>query len=165
MPSRVVSGILFYPRGGSAYAARALARGLRAQGWSVTLVAGSRSDIGSQADARAFYGDVHAVRFDSALASEQPFWFEGPPGTAPLHPSYEDRPGAPDIVFAALDDLGYERQVRAWCRELERAGAPQADVLHLHHLTPLNEAAARIAPDVPVVGQLHGSELLMLERI
>jgi glycosyltransferase involved in cell wall biosynthesis len=38
-------------------------------------------------------------------------------------------------------------------------------VLHLHHLTPLNEAAARVAPDVPVVGHLHGSELLMLERI
>src|SRR5947209_4038829 len=48
---------------------------------------------------------------------------------------------------------------------LERAGANAADILHLHHLTPLNEAAARVAPDTPVVGQLHGSELLMLERI
>ncbi len=38
-------------------------------------------------------------------------------------------------------------------------------MLHLHHLTPINEAAARIAPDVPIVGQLHGTELLMLERI
>jgi glycosyltransferase involved in cell wall biosynthesis len=82
-----------------------------------------------------------------------------------MHPSYEDRPGAPDRVFAALDDLDYERQVTAWARELQRAGAASADVLHLHHLTPLNEAAARIAPETPVVGQLHGSELLMLERI
>ena len=39
------------------------------------------------------------------------------------------------------------------------------DVLHLHHLTPINEAAARVAPDVPVVGHLHGTELLMLEAI
>ena len=38
-------------------------------------------------------------------------------------------------------------------------------MLHLHHLTPLNEAAARVAPDVPVVGHLHGTELLMLEAI
>jgi glycosyltransferase involved in cell wall biosynthesis len=38
-------------------------------------------------------------------------------------------------------------------------------VLHLHHLTPLNEAAARIAPGVPVVGHLHGTELLMLEEL
>ena len=38
-------------------------------------------------------------------------------------------------------------------------------MLHLHHLTPLNGAAARVAPDVPVVGHLHGTELLMLEAI
>jgi glycosyltransferase involved in cell wall biosynthesis len=38
-------------------------------------------------------------------------------------------------------------------------------VLHLHHLTPLYEAAARVAPDVPIVGHLHGTELLMLEEI
>ena len=55
--------------------------------------------------------------------------------------------------------------MRAWARALERAGAADADVLHLHHLTPLNEAAARVAPDVPVVGHLHGTELLMLEAI
>jgi glycosyltransferase involved in cell wall biosynthesis len=166
MALRVLAGILFYPRGGSAYAARALARGLKKQGWSVTLVAGSRSDIGPEAEARAFYGgDVHPVRFDSAVASGEPFRFEGPPGTAPLHPSYEDRPGAPDLVFAALDDLDYERQVRAWGQAIERAGAATADVLHLHHLTPLNEAAARVAAGVPIVGQLHGTELLMLERI
>lgn len=161
----MVAAILFSPRGGSAYAARALAHGLRTRGWSVTLVAGSRGDLDSHGDARAFYGDVHAVRFDQALASEHPLSFEGPPGTAPLHPSYEDRPDAPDRVFAALDDLVYERQVRCWCRELERAGARQADVVHLHHLTPLNEAVGRVASGVPVVGQLHGSELLMLERI
>jgi glycosyltransferase involved in cell wall biosynthesis len=68
-------------------------------------------------------------------------------------------------VFASLDDLEYQRQVRAWSRELELAGAAEADVLHLHHLTPINEAAARVAPEVPVVGQLHGTELLMLEQI
>lgn len=162
----VLSAILFSPRGGSAHAARALAQGLRDQGCVVTLLAGSRGDHGVHGDARAFYGgDVRRVSFDAALASETPHRFAAGPGSAPLHPSYEDREGAPDRVFAALDDDEYELQVDAWARELTRARAPEADVLHLHHLTPINEAAARIAPGVPIVGQLHGTELLMLERI
>jgi glycosyltransferase involved in cell wall biosynthesis len=162
---RVVSAILFSPRGGSAHAARALAGGLRNQGWSVTLLSGSRSDQGAHGDARAFYGDVRPVDFDAALASATPQRFKSQPGSAPMHPSFEDRAGAPDRVFAVLDDDEYELQVAAWARELERARAWEADVLHLHHLSPLNEAAARVAPRVPVVGQLHGTELLMLERI
>jgi glycosyltransferase involved in cell wall biosynthesis len=167
MAHRVLSAIMFYPRGGSSHAARALARGLRDLGWSVTLLTGSRSDLGRHSDAVAFYGseNVRPVNFDAALRSRDPVRYEGPPGSVPMHPSFEDRPGAPDRVFAALDDLEYERQVRAWSRELARAGAADADVIHLHHLTPLNEAAARVAPAVPVVGQLHGTELLMLERI
>lgn len=165
MKPRVLSAILFSPRGGSAHAARALARNLRDQGCGVTLVAGSRSDQGAYGDARAFYGDVHAVSFDAALASDAPQRFAALAGDAPLHPSFEDRIGAADRVFAMLDDDEYELQVAAWARELERAGACDADVLHLHHLTPLNEAAARIAPNVPIVGQLHGTELLMLEQI
>lgn len=165
MKPQVLSAILFSPRGGSAHAARALARNLRRQGCGLTLVAGSRSDQGRHGDARAFYGDVHAVSFDAALATETPQWFAAAPGSAPLHPSFEDRVGAPDRVFAMLDDDEYELQVAAWSRELERAGARGADVLHLHHLTPLNEAAARVAPQVPIVGQLHGTELLMLEIV
>jgi glycosyltransferase involved in cell wall biosynthesis len=83
----------------------------------------------------------------------------------PMHPSYEDRPGAPDRVFASLDDDEFERQVASWSRALRSAGAAEADILHLHHLTPIHEAAARVAPDVPIVGHLHGTELLMLEAI
>jgi glycosyltransferase involved in cell wall biosynthesis len=165
MALHVLSAILFSPRGGSASAARALARGLREQGCAVTLMAGSRSDLGAHGDAHIFYGEAHAVSFDLALASNAPLQFDGRGGNAPLHPSYEDRPGAPDVVFARVDDRDYERQVDAWGRELLLGGAREADVLHLHHLTPINEAAARVAPDVPVVGQIHGTELLMLERI
>src|SRR5215213_9549656 len=65
----------------------------------------------------------------------------------------------------ALDAAAFEHQVAAWARALEAAGAADADVLHLHHLTPINEAAARVAPAVRVVGHLHGTELLMLEAI
>ena len=165
MARRVISALQFFPRGGSAHVARALARELPAHGWHVTVVAGSRRDLGRHADARRFYGglDVRPVDFDAALRARDPL--DPPPPAAPIHPSYEDRPGAPDAVFAALDDAAFARQVDAWTRALSAAGAARADVLHLHHLTPLNAAAARAAPGVPVVGHLHGTELLMLEQI
>ena len=83
----------------------------------------------------------------------------------PLHPSYEDRPGAQDRVFASLGDAVFEHHAHAWARALAGAGAQEADVLHLHHLTPINAAAALVAPGVPVVGHLHGTELLMLDAI
>jgi glycosyltransferase involved in cell wall biosynthesis len=147
---RVLSALMFFPRGGSAHVARALATELPAHGWDVRLLSGSCAGHG---DARAFYADldVHTVDFDA--------------GDAPMHPSYEDRPDAPDAVFAAIDDAAYERHVDAWARALQDAGAAAHDVLHLHHLTPLHEAAARVAPGVPVVTHLHGTELLMLEEI
>ncbi len=141
---------MFFPRGGSAQVARNLARALPDQGWEVTILSGSLPGHG---DARSFYAGLDVVAVDFSR------------GDTPQHPSYEDRPGAPDQVFAAVDDVAYERHVRAWAGALERAGAGDADVLHLHHLTPINEAAARVAPHVPVVGHLHGTELMMLERI
>ena len=145
--------------------ARALAQELPSHGWDVTVVSGSRTDLGEFGDATRFYAglDVHPVSFDQALASPDPL--HPPPGFAPMHPSYEDRPDAPDRVFAALDDDTYERQVTAWARTLAAAGAAAADALVLHHLTPMNEAAGRVAPGVPIIGHLHGTELLMLEEI
>ena len=131
------------------------------------MLSGSRGDAGGHGDAGAFYAglDVRPVDFGPALASPAPMRFEGPAGTAPMHPSYEDRPDADDRVFGRLDDAEYELQVDAWGRELTLAGAAEADLLHLHHLTPIYEAAARVAPEVPVVGQLHGTELLFLEQV
>ena len=67
-----------------------------------------------------------------------------------------------DRLFArlTLDDEEYERQVVSWCRALQSVGAAEADVLHLHHLTPIHEAAARVAPgdlvltaDIPLAGR------------
>jgi glycosyltransferase involved in cell wall biosynthesis len=141
---------MFFPRGGSAQVARSLAEELPLQGWEVTILSGSLPGLG---DANVFYKGLDVVAVD----------FEH--GDAPHHPSFEDRPGARDVVFARVDDAGYERHVHAWCRALDRARAADADVLHLHHLTPINEAAARVAPHVPIVGHLHGTELLMLEKI
>lgn len=163
----VLSAIMFSPRGGSSHAARTLARQLPALGWRVQLLSGSRADLGADGDARNFYAglDLHVVDFSAALREPDPARPRDSRRLVPMHPSYEDRPGAPDRVFAALDDLELERHVRAWSAALRDAGALDADVLHLHHLTPINEAAQRLAPGTPVVGQIHGTELLMLERI
>jgi len=160
-------GIYFYPRGGSAHVCRALAREFECRDLEVTVLSGSRSDLGEHALAASFYSglDPRAVDFTPALRSGEPLRFEGPAGTAPMHGSYEDRPGAEDPVLACLDDDAYELQVEAWTRELSLAGAADTDLLYLHHLTPLSEAAARAFPETPVVGHVHGTELLMLERI
>jgi glycosyltransferase involved in cell wall biosynthesis len=156
---RVLMALAFFPRGGSAHVARNLAAALPAAGWDVTVVSGS---IAGRGDARAFYAglDVRPVDMTVALSAADPMAAD-----PPLHPSYEDRPGAADRVFAALDDQAFEHQVASWERALAAAGAADADVLHLHHLTPIDEAAARVAPGVPVIGHVHGTELLMLEAI
>src|SRR5437588_2809474 len=162
MLPHVVMGLMFFPRGGSAHVTRSLARELARLGCKVTIVCGSLPIPGRPGDAREFFAglDVRPVDYTAALDAEDPLWAD-----PPMHPSYEDRPDAPDRVFAKVDDETYEHLVAAWMRALSDAGAAQADILHLNHLTPLNEAAARIAPHVPVVGHIHGTELLMLEAI
>jgi glycosyltransferase involved in cell wall biosynthesis len=155
-------GLLFYPRGGSAHVARNLATVLPQAGWDATILSGSVTLENHPGDARTFYEDLDVRPLDMTRALEASDPMAADP---PFHPSYEDREDAPDRVFARLDDDQAEHQVTAWARALQAAGAANADVLHLHHLTPLNEAAARVAPGVPIVGHIHGTELLMLEAI
>nr|MDQ6915465.1 glycosyltransferase family 4 protein [Actinomycetota bacterium] len=158
---RALLGLLFFPRGGSAHVARALARELPAHGWDVRLLTGSLGH-GGPSDAHRFYAglDLRTVDYTDAAAADDPLAAD-----PPMQPSYEDRPGAPDPVFAKVDDATCERLVDTWARALADAEAAETDVLHLSHLTPLNEAAARVAPDVPLVAHVHGTELLMLEEI
>jgi glycosyltransferase involved in cell wall biosynthesis len=153
-------GLLFFPRGGSAQVARYLSRFLPRAGWEVTIACGSLGGPGDQAHAGTFYRglDVRPLDYTAAAAAPDPL-------AAGFQPSYEDRPGAPDRVMAGVDDAVYERLVATWERQLEAAGAATADVLHLHHLTPIGEAAERAFPGVPRVGHLHGTELLMLREI
>lgn len=164
---RLLMGIYFYPRGGSAHVCRALARELGRNGVAVRLLAGSRSDLGEVALASAFYEDLDlcAVDFTPAIRSADPLRYGGGLWAAPMHGSYEDRPGAVDPVLARLDQEEFELQVETWAAAMEAAAAPGVDALYLHHLTPLNEAAARVLPGVPVIGHIHGTELLMLEQI
>ena len=155
-------GLIFFPRGGSAQVVRYLARSLPDAGWDPTIACGSLGAPGQQSHARTFFGDldVCAMDYTEASAARDPLAAD-----PPFHPSYEDRADAPDPVFGRVDDSAYERLVAAWVAQLRAAGADRADVLHLHHLTPLNEAAERAFPEVPRVGHLHGTELLMLREI
>ena len=114
------------------------------------MAAGSLGRPGEQTHAPTFFAGLDLVSVDYSPGRE---------GGPPFQPSYEDRPGAPDRVFASVGDEEYERLVEVWVDALDRAGAARAELLHLHHLTPANEAARRAFPALPVVGQLHGTEL------
>ena len=66
----VLMGFYFYPRGGSAHACRSIATELGATDFEVTLLAGSRSDLGEHAAERFFAGaDLRPVDFTPALAA------------------------------------------------------------------------------------------------
>src|SRR5690349_2573018 len=153
--------LMFFPRGGSAQVARYVTRFLPDAGWDVTLVAGSLGE--DESNAKKFFAgidDLRPVDYTAAADTDDPLAAD-----PPFQPSFEDRPGAPDKVFAAVSDDEFEHLVSTWERVLAEAGAADADVLHLNHLTPMNEAAARSFGSVPVVGHLHGTELLMLNAI
>jgi glycosyltransferase involved in cell wall biosynthesis len=160
---RVLMALSFFPRGGSAQVARYVARELPNHGWDVTLVAGSLGDEDEASNAKSFFEgveDVRPVDYTESRDADDPLRAD-----PPFQPSYEDREDAPDVVYAKVGDDDYERLVSHWEGVLRDAGAEDADVLHLHHLTPLNEAAARAFGDKPVIGHLHGTEILMLNAI
>src|SRR4051795_11615643 len=129
----------FFPRGGSAQVARYVARELPRHRWDVTLVAGSVGDEEEASNAHAFFEgiDVHPVDYTESRDADDPLRAD-----PPFQPSYEDREDAPDVVYAKVRDEDFERLGSLGDGGLRDAGADDADVLHLHHLTPMNEAAA-----------------------
>src|SRR5262245_5931610 len=149
MNRRLLSAIMFSPRGGSAHVTRALLRRLATLGWSSSLVSGSRSDAGGDADARLFYDgiDLRTVDFAPALCTPDPLRPPAELGIPPMHPSFEEREDAPDAVFASLDDLDLQLKVRAWCDQLEEDGDAADDVLYLNLLNQLHEDAAQSDSD------------------
>jgi glycosyltransferase involved in cell wall biosynthesis len=156
--------LMFFPRGGSAQVVRALGRAIAAGGsWRPRIVSGSLGGPGDAGHAATFFAglDVVPVPYDAAAAAPDPMR-----ASPPFHPSYEDRPGAPDRVLAALGDDVYAHLVEEWVRILSAPGVlDDVEVVHLHHLTPVHEALDRVRPHLPVVTHLHGTELLMLDRL
>ena len=157
-------GLLFFPRGGSAQVTRYLAVALGDAGWSVSLVAGSLGAPGEGTHAPTFFDGVALEHIDYTPAVAA-FDAGGSAVAAPvpMHPSYEDREGAPDVVLTAVDPALAEHLAAAWEAPLVAAGADAADVFHLHHLTPQHDVVRRRWPSVPVLAHLHGTELKFVE--
>src|SRR3954454_19486783 len=160
-------GLLFYPRGGSALVTAYLSRALEARDWHVTLACGSLGPEGALGNAATFFSGLHTVpaAYDDAVER----WERGAdPMDAPfpMHPSYEEREGAPDRSFPRVTPEQGDGMVAAWGRLIAGSAAlRRAQVFHLHHLTPIHEAAAEVMPVVPIVTHLHGTELKMLDAI
>ena len=165
-PRLALQVLVFFPRGGSAQVVRYLSRFLATAdtGWRTRVVAGSLGAPGEPGHAASFFrgvADMVVVPYDASARAPEPMR-----ANPPLHPSYEDRPGALDRVFASLDDETYEHHVAAWEAVLGAPGVLDGvQLAHLHHLTPAHEALVRLAPGLPVVTHLHGTELLMLQAI
>jgi glycosyltransferase involved in cell wall biosynthesis len=163
---RIIHGLAFFPRGGSAQVVRYLALAQRDAGYAPKVVTGSLGQAGDIGHAGTFFAGLPLIAADFGPAVRA--WQRGydPMAQAiPMHPSYEDRSGVPDRIFTALSPSLAEHQVRAWRRVLDRVDVSAPSVLHLHHLTPLHEAAMQRWPATPVVTHLHGTELLMMEAI
>ncbi len=169
-------GLLFFPRGGSAQVARYLSEALARADWSVGLVVGSLGEPGETTHAPTFFagslgpsGPLSGVvvRHLDYSEAQRRFLAGGSAvgATVPMHPSYEDRPDAPDVVFAAVaPDLAHHLSA-AWERPLEEAGADHARVFHLHHLTPQHDAVRRRWPGAAVVAHLHGTEIKFVQAV
>ena len=151
---RVVMGLLFFPRGGSAQVARYLAPCLGDAGWTVSLVTGSLGRDGDETHAGTFFAGLDGVH---ALDYSDPH--------VPMHPSFEDRPGAPDPVLARVPPSDAQPLAALWDDPLVAAGGDHATLFHLHHLTPQHEAVVRRWPDATIVAHLHGTELKFLEAV
>ena len=137
-------GLFFYPRGGSSQVAGYLSRALATHGWHVTLCCGSLGASGSRGNAATIFDgiDIVPASYDDAVARWQR---GGDPMDAPfpMHPSYEDRDGVPDRGFPWVSPTQGGRMTAAWARLMAGSEAiSRARLLHLHHLTPLHDAAA-----------------------
>ena len=160
-------GLFFYPRGGSSQVAGYLSRALESHGWHVTLCCGS---LGEPAPAA-----TRPPRSTASTSSPPPTTTRSPAGSAAAtrwtrrfrctRPT-RHRAGVPDRAFPWVSPAQGGRMTAAWARLMAGSEAiSRSRLLHLHHLTPLHDAAARVLPDVPVLTHLHGTELKMLDAI
>lgn len=163
---RSVMGLLFYPRGGSAFVVRYLSPALARRGWKISIAAGSLGGPGDETDAATFFEDldVHPLDYTAAAAAhasgDDPI-----AAPVPMQPSYEDRADVPDSILASVDPRLAGHLADAWVGPMTAAGADEATVLHLHHLTPQLDTAHQHWPHVPVVVHLHGTEMKMIDGV
>ena len=104
---KILMGLIFYPRGGSAQVARYLSRALIELGHEVHLTTGTLHDDDPQHDANAFFGEIPLTLVDYTDAWRGFGQGEDPLSDkweAPFHPSYEDKSGVPDRGFCRLTE-------------------------------------------------------------
>lgn len=154
-------GILFFPRGGSSLVVKNLTEQMIAVGRPARVFCGSLGERGITSHAATFYGDLPLVVSDySPAAAAHAQGADALAQAVPMHPSYEDRTGAPDRVFAAVAPATADAIEAYWRRHLTTNHAGETGLLHLHHLTPLHGIAQ--GSGRPVVTTLHGTELKFL---
>ncbi|MCH8090191.1 MAG: hypothetical protein IH955_09295, partial [Chloroflexi bacterium] len=76
----------------------------------------------------------------------------------PMHGSFEDRPGVPDVFLAKLSPELAARQVEAW-RGLFSLEEDEPEIVHLHHLTPMHNAAFDLAFINAELGRIGSPEI------
>ncbi len=156
-------GFYFFPRGGSAQVARYLCRALDGTRWKPSLFAGSIGSESESSNAHRFFSGIDCEALDYAPAlSDFRAGADAMAAAIPMPASYEDKLGVPDRIFFELDDAAFHRQVASWSRFLASHTSSRPAVVHLHHLTPMHEAAREVWPGVPIITHLHGTELKML---
>src|SRR5688572_23272653 len=110
----VLQGFSFFPRGGSAHVVRYLTAALLQSGWHPRILTGCLGDPVELSHAATFFAGlpISAADFTPALDA----WRRGEDPLdqpVPLHASYEDKPDAPDRIFAAVSpELRYARWTR-----------------------------------------------------
>ena len=162
---KIDSVVQFFPRGGSAQVIRYLAHQLESRGHTSRILCGSLGGPSQLSNAQTFYDGLEVEAMDYT-ASAQSYKEGGPSmeGPAPFHPSYEDRgPQAPDRIFTAVEPETIEHITRAWKRHLT-LNAAQTDLVHLHHLSHLQEAVGSAYGTTPSVTTFHGTDLKLLDR-
>src|SRR5262249_50106744 len=141
---------------------------LQRTGVDTTIVSGSY-DMPDLQTAEVFYGKTGAqiisLDYTAGLNSPDPRLTN-----EPVQYSYEHKPDAPDVLMLSVDDASYERTVAHWMEAFERAKVAEAQIIHLNHVSPMNEAilrlqqARKLHPKVHVIGSFHGTEFLALEN-
>ncbi len=162
----IAMGFYFFPRGGSAQVARYLCRALGEGEYAPTLFAGSMGTPADGSNAHKFFSGIRCHALDYTPARSE--WCtsgDAMAASVPMPASYESKPGVPDRIFFDLDAAAFDRQVASWTRFFTSYADVHPNLVHLHHLTPMHEAARAVWPEATVVTHLHGTELKMLESV
>ncbi|WP_327591368.1 glycosyltransferase family 4 protein (plasmid) [Nonomuraea sp. NBC_00507] len=166
-PLTVDTAVQFFPRGGSAFVVKYLNQHLMARGVRTNVICGSLGKPGQASHAATFYQGLPIAPYDynSAAAAHASGLSSMDGQRAPFHPSFEDRgPAAPDTQATAVAPATFIHLINVWHRHLARHRSASPDIVHLHHLSHLQQAALYAYPNTPRVTTLHGTDLNLLHQ-